>query len=274
MASFPSAHPLNVGISIFRVKCHLSAMRLLRLSVRIAPGRGWLPRGLVQGPEREGEAGGEVLEDHADPAADADPGDQLGRGEVALGRREVAGDPQRVVLAGLAALGVELDDQDQVGQVVSERRLDGVVDLGVAVHGSLARNGGPDRLGMAAPGAAGGRRVAQQVAGGAALQVEVVRRAVSEIGEVLVIERLDPEAHAEIVAVDGHGFAGSGQGAAQPAGRGAASASAAIASSRISASTSRLSATKRGAVSTSGPRGRGMSTTISCLIRPGRAVIT
>ena len=71
-------------------------------------------------------------------AADADLGDQLGRGEVALGRREVAGDPQRVVLAGLAALAVELDDQDQVGQVALEGRLDRVVDLGVAVHGSLA----------------------------------------------------------------------------------------------------------------------------------------
>ncbi len=51
-------------------------------------------------------------------------------------------------------------------------------------------------------------------------------------------------------------------------------ASARIASSRIRPSTWRLSAVKAGAVRTSSERGRGMSTAISSLMRPGRALMT
>ena len=86
-----------------------------------------------------------------------------------------------------------------------ERGLDGVMHFGIGVHRALALDPRPGRLGMGTERAAGGRRVAQQTAGIAALQVEVVRRAVLEVLEVLDVEIVDLERHAEIGRADGHG---------------------------------------------------------------------
>lgn len=62
-----------------------------------------------------------------------------------------------------------------------KRRGGGVVDLGVAMDHAAAFDRHPDRVWMAAPRAGGGRRVAQQGARRAALQVELARRAMPEL---------------------------------------------------------------------------------------------
>jgi hypothetical protein len=62
----------------------------------------------------------------------------------------------------------------------------------------------PRRFGIATPGAAGGGRVAQQPAERAALEMEIMHRAVAEVGEVLLVQRIDTQRHAQVIAPDAH----------------------------------------------------------------------
>ena len=110
------------------------------------------------------------------------------------------------MLGGLALLGVEVDQQDQVGRVRLEGRLDGVMHLRVGVHRALAL----DRHPVATSGSCTrGRRWSADSAAGCSrrtLQVEIVLGAVLEVGEVLAVEVVEAERHPEIVGLDRHFF--------------------------------------------------------------------
>src|SRR5689334_1299707 len=81
-----------------------------------------------------------------------------------------------------------------------------MVHLAVGMHRALAFDFFPSRLQGCAPWARGGRRVAQPAALRAGLQVEIVLRAMTKIFEVLDIEIIDSERHAEIFAANSHFF--------------------------------------------------------------------
>src|SRR6185312_2364769 len=77
--------------------------------------------------------------------------------------------------------------------------------LGIGMDGAASLDLGPARRRIGAPRAGGGRRVAQQAALGAGLQMEIMRGAMPEILEVLAVELADVERHVEILGFDGHG---------------------------------------------------------------------
>ena len=101
--------------------------------IGIAPGRVGLLRLLVDGPVRDRHPLAHLDEDHPHPGPDADPLDHVRRGERPVRGDEVAGDAKRLVLGRPPLLGIEVDEEDHVGDEVAERGLDGVVDLGVGV---------------------------------------------------------------------------------------------------------------------------------------------
>src|SRR5689334_16008980 len=88
--------------------------------------------------------------------------------------------------------------------MAAKRRLDRVVHLTVGMHRPLPLDLSPRRFQCCAPWAGGGRRVTQPAALRAGLQMEIVLRAMTEIFEVLDIEIIDSERHAEIFAANSH----------------------------------------------------------------------
>ena len=104
--------------------------------LRITPRLGRLGCALVDGPLRQGEPRCDVGKDHTNTRADADAAHHLWRRQRAVRRREVADDAQRLVPAGIAVLRIEVDQQDEIGRVRLEGRLNGVMDLGVGVGGA------------------------------------------------------------------------------------------------------------------------------------------
>ena len=101
-------------------------------------------------------------------------------------------------------LGVEVDEEDEVGGVGFEGGLDGVVNFGVGVDGAFALDAGPGGGGAGAPGAGGGGGIPEQRAVVAFLEMEIMRGAMGEVGEVLGIEIVDLELHAKVFGLDGH----------------------------------------------------------------------
>src|SRR4029450_10129543 len=106
-----------------------------------------------------------------------------------------ADDTQRLVLGGPAFLSVEVDQQHQIGRVASERRLDGVMHLGIGVYRAFALDRDPWRLWAHAPRTGGRGRGGRQVTGGTRLQVEAVLGAKPEKGEVLDVEVVEAQRH-------------------------------------------------------------------------------
>jgi hypothetical protein len=74
-----------------------------------------------------------------------------------------------------------------------------MMDLGIGMHGASALDRHPLRIQLSAPRAGSRRRVTEQLARGASLQAEIMFRTVGEIVEVLMVEIIDLERHAEIV---------------------------------------------------------------------------
>src|SRR6185437_1009396 len=109
-----------------------------------------------------------------------------------------------LMLAGLSFLGVEVDQEDQVGRVVLEGRLNRVMNLGVGMDGTAAFDRHPFGFGAGAPWTGRGGRITHQTAGGASLQMKVVCGAMLEVRQVLDVEIVDVERHAEIVGLDSH----------------------------------------------------------------------
>jgi hypothetical protein len=70
--------------------------------------------------------------------------------------------------------------------------------FGIGVHRALALDPPPLRFKRHAPWAGGCRRIAQPAAAQAGLQVEIMRRAIAEIVEVLMIEIRHLQRHPEI----------------------------------------------------------------------------
>src|ERR1700730_17149602 len=88
--------------------------------------------------------------------------------------------------------------------MAAEGRLDRVVHLAVGMHRPLSLDLSPRRFQCCTPWAGGGRGVAQPATLRAGLQMEIVLRAMTEIFEVLDIEIIDSERHAEIFAANSH----------------------------------------------------------------------
>lgn len=153
-------------------------------------------------PRRWSSAGSTSIahldEDHPHPRPDADSLDRLRRGERPVRGDEVARDPERLVLGRLSLLGVEVDEEDQVGDEVAECGLDGMAHLGVGVDGPLPFHGHPVRFAVARPRTRGGRRVAEEAALAPPLEAEVARMAVAEERAVLLVHVLDGEGHPEV----------------------------------------------------------------------------
>src|ERR1700682_160775 len=171
-----------------------AAPRLPPVSPRCAAGGT-----LVNGPLRQRQPRRDIGEYHTHASTDADPLDLALRREHAVWPRQVADHAQSLLLRRLAALGVQFDQQHEIWCVLFKRRLNGVVDLGVGMHGAAALDGYPFRVQLSAPRARGRRRVAEQLARGASLQTEIVLRAIGEVVEVRMVEIVDLERHAEIV---------------------------------------------------------------------------
>ena len=127
----------------------------------------------------------DISKDHPHARADTDPLDHIRRRQASVRRAQIADDAQCLVRGRLALLRVEIDQQDHVGRVLAEGRLDRVMHFAIGVHRALALDLPPLRFKRHAPWAGGGRRIAQPAAAGAGLQVEIMRRAVAEIVEVL-----------------------------------------------------------------------------------------
>ncbi len=127
-----------------------------------------------------------------------------GRRQLAIRRAEVADDPQGLVGGRLALLRIQVDEQDQIRRVLTKRRLNCMMDLGVGMHRTLPFDLLPARFERRTPWAGGGRRVAQPAAPGAGLQMEIVIGAVPEIFEVLNVEIVESEPHAQIFGANSH----------------------------------------------------------------------
>ena len=140
----------------------------------------------------------------------------VGRRQLAVRRAQIADDAQRLVRGRLALLRVEIDEQDQIRRVLAKSRLDRVMHLGIGMHRALALDLLPGRFERRAPWAGGGRRIAQPAASGAGLQMEIVRRAVAEIFEVLVSRSARLQRHARDIGLNSWPLSCSPFAAAQP----------------------------------------------------------
>src|SRR5262249_48606405 len=76
--------------------------------------------------------------------------------------------------------------------------------LGIGMHRAFPLDLLPSGLTRHAPGAGRRRRIAQPAALGAGLQAEVVGGAMLEVHDILDIEIVDAQPHAEILAFDRH----------------------------------------------------------------------
>ena len=79
-----------------------------------------------------------------------------------------------------------------------------MVHLAVGMHRPPAFDLFPSRLEGGAPRAGGGRRITQSAALRASLQMKIVLGAMAEIFEVLDIEIVDSESHAQIFGANRH----------------------------------------------------------------------
>src|SRR6185437_7475023 len=177
---------------------------VLRSFLGVAPDLCRLLGCLVDRPLRQRDPVRHVAEHHADASADTDPLDHVGRGELPVGGAEIANDAQCFVGSRLALLRIEIDQQHHVGGLGATRRLNRVLHLCIGMHRAFSLDFLPDRLARHAPRAGGRRRIAQPVALGAGLQVEIMRGAMLEILDILDIEIVDAQPHAEIVSFDWH----------------------------------------------------------------------
>src|ERR1051325_3405113 len=125
-------------------------------------------------------------------------------GGAPVGGAEIANDAQCFVGSRLALLRIEIDQQHHVGGLGAKRRLNRVMHLCIGMHRAFSLDFLPDRLARHAPRAGGRRRIAQPVALGAGLQVEIMRGAMLEIFDILDIEIVDAQPHAEILSFDWH----------------------------------------------------------------------
>ena len=66
--------------------------------------------GLIDRPLRQCETRGDIAEHHAHAGADADPRDEVGRCELAVGGRQIADDALGFVRGRLAFLSIEVDE--------------------------------------------------------------------------------------------------------------------------------------------------------------------
>src|SRR5882757_7748331 len=119
---------------------------------------------LVNGPLRQRQPRRDIGEHHAHAGADTDPLDLALRREHAVRPRQVANHAQTRLLGRHAALRVQFDKQHEIWRVLLERRLNGMVDLGVGMHGAAAHDRHPFRFKLRAPWARSRRWVAEQVA--------------------------------------------------------------------------------------------------------------
>src|SRR5215510_3388286 len=171
----------------------------------IPPGIVGLLGRLVDGPLRQSQARRDIGENHADACSDADALYHLGWGQLAVRGGKVADDAQGLVLGRFAQLPIEIHQQHHVGRMTLERRLDGMVHLRVGVNGTLALDRHPVGFSAHAPGACGGGWIAQERAGWARLQMEVMGRAMLEVGEVFHLEVIEAEGHSQVLRLDWHG---------------------------------------------------------------------
>jgi hypothetical protein len=141
----------------------------------------------------------DIGENHAHPAADANPLDFGFRREYPVGPHQIADHAEPLFLGRHAALSVQLDQQYEIWRVLLESRLNGMMDFGVGMHGAAPLDRHPFRNQFRTPGARRCRWVAKQLARGAALQAEIMLRTVGEVGEVLMVEIIDLKRHAEIL---------------------------------------------------------------------------
>src|SRR6516162_2091863 len=88
--------------------------------------------------------------------------------------------------------------------MTAESRLDRVMHLAIGMYRPFSFDPSPGRLETCAPGAGGGRRIAQPAALRAGLQVKIMLGAVVEIFGVLDVEIVDSEPHPQIFAANRH----------------------------------------------------------------------
>jgi transposase len=93
---------------------------------------------LINGPLRQRQPRQDIGEYHAHASTDADPLDLGLRREHAVRPRQVADHAEALLLGRLAALRVQLDQQHEIRRVLLKCRLNGMVDLGVGMHGAAA----------------------------------------------------------------------------------------------------------------------------------------
>src|ERR1700722_10538460 len=86
---------------------------------------------LVNGPLRQRQPPRDIGEHHAQAGADPDPLDLALRREHAVRPRQVADHADSLLLGRLAALRIQFDQQPEIWLVLLQRRLNGMMDLGV-----------------------------------------------------------------------------------------------------------------------------------------------
>jgi hypothetical protein len=88
----------------------------------------------------------DIGEHHAHAGADAGLLDLALRREHAVRPRQVANHAESRLLGRLATLRVQFDQQHEIWRVLLKRRLNGMMDLGVGMHGAAAFDRHPFRI--------------------------------------------------------------------------------------------------------------------------------
>src|SRR5437899_93714 len=185
--------PISFLLETLSAGQHCSAAKFSEVVMAVEPGCTPLPSvsprpaaggTLVNGPLRQSQPWRDIGEHHAHAGADAYPLDLALRREHAVRPRQVADHAESLLPGWHAALRVQFDQQDEIRRVLLERRLNGMVDLGVGMHGAAALDRYPFRFQLSAPRARRRRRVAEQLARGTSLQAEIVLGTKGEVVEV------------------------------------------------------------------------------------------
>src|ERR1700694_2966777 len=108
-------------------------------------------RTLINGPLRQRQPRRDIGEYHVHSGTDADPLDLALRGEHLVWPRQVADHAQSRLLRRLTALGIQFDQQHEIWRVLLKRRLNGMMDLGVGMHGAATLDRHPFRIQLSAP---------------------------------------------------------------------------------------------------------------------------
>ena len=107
------------------------------------------------------------------------------------------------MLCRRAFLRIQIHNQNMVGHIWFEGRLNSVRHLCIAVHFALAFHRGPGEIPTGAPGTARAHGIAYQAAIIAFLQMKFVPGAMAEICQVLVVQGIDLQGHPQVIGSDG-----------------------------------------------------------------------